>query len=324
MININKLYNFTNCEIDKTAHYGGSDKKRGIIMNNKRYMLKLSDQISEEKRNGLNSSYSNSCFSEYIGCHILETMGFDVQKTLLGTIDLTSSKGNIKTYPTVACENFVPDTHELVEFKFIESVLLDYKPPKVPKITDIYQIMSNENEYFSKKFGEQALEKYWDLFIADAFLGNFDRYANNWGYLVEKTTGEISFAPIYDCGSCLYPQMSDDAIPSILNSFEEKQMRIDKFSTAALELEDGNKDSYRKYIASFSNPDCTKALMRIAPKINMEDIFSIIENTPGISEIRKEFYKTMLNLRYQQIILEPYKRQLDKKINEHETEREDF
>ena len=87
------MIDFTNCQVDLSANYGGSDKKRGIIYNGKRYMLKLSDRISEEKRNGLNSSYSNSAFSEYISCHILESMGFDVQHTLLGNITLFSSKG---------------------------------------------------------------------------------------------------------------------------------------------------------------------------------------------------------------------------------------
>lgn len=30
-------------------------------------------------------SYSNSCFSEYLGCQIFECIGISVQKTLLGT-----------------------------------------------------------------------------------------------------------------------------------------------------------------------------------------------------------------------------------------------
>ena len=307
-----ELIDFTHCEIDKNANYGGSDKKRGVIYNNCRYMLKLSDKIPEEKRLPINSSYSNSAYSEYIGCHILESMGFDVQETLLGTIEMKSSKNESKIYPTVACKNFIPDNYTLVEFKFIESALLDTKPPKIPHIDDIYQILSNENVYFDASFGKEALAAYWDLFIADAFLGNFDRHANNWGYLVEKETGNIKLAPVYDCGSCLYPQMADDAIQKVINSKEEIQMRIDKFPNAALTLENGEKASYRKYIASFTNSDCTAALMRIAPKIHMDKIEEIIDNTPGVSDIRKLFYKTMLNQRYKQIILEPYQEHLKK------------
>lgn len=302
---------FTNCKIDTSANYGGSDKKRGILYNNSRYMLKLSDIIPEEKRTDLNSSYSNSAFSEYISCHILKSMGFDAQETLLGTITMqrrnpTHAATGEKTYPAVACKNFVPKGYELVEFKFIEGVVLDIKPPKIPRIEDIYHVFTGENEYFSAEFSREALNRYWDTFIADALLGNFDRHANNWGYLVSKETGEICLAPVYDCGSCLYPQISDDAIPNILKSREEIQMRIDKFPTAALELEDGKKASYKQYILSFSNPDCAEALLRIAPRINMDKICDIIDNTPGISDIRRKFYKAMLHERYQQIIMEPY------------------
>ena len=58
------MIDFTDCEIDITANYGGSDQKKGIIYNGDRYMLKMSDRINTEKRNILNSSYSNSVFSE--------------------------------------------------------------------------------------------------------------------------------------------------------------------------------------------------------------------------------------------------------------------
>lgn len=301
------MIDFTNCQVDLSANYGGSDKKRGIIYNGKRYMLKLSDRISEEKRNGLNSSYSNSAFSEYISCHILESMGFDVQHTLLGNITLFSSKGYDRTYPVVACENFVPKGYSLVEFKFIESSLLSSgKPPKTPRMEDIYEILTHENAYFSKEFGKIALDRYWDTFIADAFLGNFDRHANNWVYLVKNDTNEIELAPVYDCGSCLYPQISDEFSIEVLSSEEEIQKRIDKFPQAALTLADGTKANYKKYISSFENQDCTDALLRVFPKINMEKIHEIIDKTEGVSNERKEFYHIMLNERYNQIIKEPY------------------
>lgn len=78
------MIDFTFCAVDKTANYGGSDKKRGIFYDNARYMLKLSDRISEDKRNDLNSSYTNSAFSEYLGRHIAASIGLKVQETLLG------------------------------------------------------------------------------------------------------------------------------------------------------------------------------------------------------------------------------------------------
>lgn len=299
------MRDFTDCEIDLTANYGGSDKKRGILYEGKRYMLKMSDKIPDEKQNSLNSSYSNSTYSEYIGCHILETMGFHVQKTLLGRITLASSKGNRQVYPVVACENFVPEDKTLIEFKMIESALLDIKPPQIPWLAHIYEIMQKPNAYFSEEFSQIAMAAYWDQFIADALLGNFDRHANNWGYLVDRNTREVSLAPVYDCGSCLYPQIADDGLERILNSREEIQKRIDVFPQAALII-DGKKVSYKRYIASFENPDCTEALMRVAPRIDERKICDVVRGTEGISALRKEFYIKMLLERNRQIIMEPY------------------
>lgn len=305
------LIDFTECEIDLMANYGGSDKKRGVIYNGKRYMLKMSDRIPEEKQNSLNSSYTNSTFSEYIGCHILETMGFDVQKTLLGIINMVSSKGTEQIYPVVACENFAAENKQLIEFKIIESALLDVKPPKIPKLEHIYDIMTRPNAYFPEEFGRVAMSAYWDLFIADSLLGNFDRHANNWGYLIDRNTKEVALAPIYDCGSCLYPQITDAAIERILLSKEEIQKRIDVFPQAALII-NGNKVSYKKYIASFENPDCKDALLRIAPRIDVNKINAVIMHTDGISELRKEFYMKMISERNKQIIMEPYTRLMNK------------
>lgn len=314
------MIDFTNCLLDLSSNYGGSDKKRGILYNGKKYMLKLSDKMPDEKRNSLNSSYTNSYLSEYICCHLIKMFGFDVQNTLLGTITLVSSKKEVKDYPVVACENFVPDGFSLVEFKFIENSLLTSKPPKIPKIEDIYEIMQTENAYFSKEFCEKALASYWDTFILDALLGNFDRHANNWGYLVNNTTNELILAPIYDCGSCLYPQLADDALESILASDDEMQMRIDKFPQAALTLENGEKASYKEYISSFVNQDCTDALLRVFPKINLDDIKIFINGMDCISDIRKEFYNTMLTKRYEQILEYPYL-QLMEKENDNDFER---
>ena len=38
------------------------------------------------------------------------------------------------------------------------------------------------------------------------------------------------------------------------------------------------------------------------PKIDMEKIYRIIDETPYISEIRKKFYKKILKMRYEMIL----------------------
>ena len=62
---------------------------------------------------------------------------------------------------------------------------------------------------------------FWDMFIADAFLGNFDRHNGNWGLLVNEAEQSVEIAPVYDCGSCLYPQLDLPHMAEVLNSQEE-------------------------------------------------------------------------------------------------------
>lgn len=295
------MIDFSLCEIDTLGKYEGSDQKRGIIYNGNRYMLKLSDRILTENRNSLNSSYSNSVFSEYICCHILDALGFDVQETLLGTIKRISRSGEEEVVPVVACKNFISEGYELVEFKKIEGALLDHKPPKIPDIDDIYEILTKDNAYFNEEKGTVYLEKYWDGFVLDALLGNFDRHADNWGYLIHKKTKEVKPAPIYDCGSCLYPQLADDKLAQIMNSPDELSYRLFKFPNACLTV-NGSKASYYDYMYSQSNTDLSKALVRIFPRIDMVKIEMIINSTNELSDIRKTFYKHMLNERYHRIL----------------------
>ena len=91
------MIDFTDSIIDISSHYGGSDQKVGIIYNGDKYMLKLADSIRGDKRNSLNSTYSNSIYSEKVCCDILKALGFDVQDTLLGYID-RSKDGKEKFY----------------------------------------------------------------------------------------------------------------------------------------------------------------------------------------------------------------------------------
>lgn len=64
--------------------------------------------IKEEKEV---NEYSNTCLSEYVTCHILESLGLNVQKTLLGTYSL-----NGKEKIVVACKDFTASGNVLKQF----------------------------------------------------------------------------------------------------------------------------------------------------------------------------------------------------------------
>ena len=59
---------------------------------------------------------------------------------------------------------------------------------------------------------------------------------------------------------------------------------------------------YFDYISSLKNNDCTEALARMVPKINMQEIYEFIDSVPFISGLQKEFYKTIITARKERIL----------------------
>ena len=83
---------------------------------------------------------------------------------------------------------------------------------------------------------------------------------------------------------------------AVLSDENEMHYRIYEIPTSAILL-NGKKIKYFDFISSLEYEACNNALLRIVPKIDLERIKRIIEETPFISELQKEFYITMLSKR---------------------------
>ena len=81
----------------------------------------------------------------------------------------------------------------------------------------------------------------------------------------------------------------------------EREIRIFERPLSGIKI-NGQKIQYFKFISSLENKDCNKALKRILPKIDMDKIYKIVEETPFVSDLQKEFYKTMLRERKERIL----------------------
>lgn len=290
------MIDFTNCEINKFRYYGGKNGgKICIKYNEEEYMLKfpnVNEGISEH-------GYSNSCISEYIACNIIKTLGLKVQETLLGKY-----KSNNVEKIVVACKDFTGYGKVFKQFAELKnSQIKTSKNGYRTELEEIIETIENQTIYDSK----ELKEFFWNMFIADSLVGNFDRHNGNWGFLIDEKLKEIEIAPIYDCASCLYPQLTDERIKEILNDEKEIDARVYTFPTSAIK-ENDKKINYFDYISSLKNEDCNQALLRITPLIDLEKINQIIEETPSISEIRKEFYKKIIKERYNKIIKNSYEK----------------
>lgn len=285
------MIDFTSCPVNRFRAYGGANgNKINIIYAGHSYMLKFPPKPSRNPE----MSYTNGCISEFVACHIFEMLGFETQKTLLGSY--TDNRG--KTKLVVACRDFTEDGKRLIEFAHLKNTCIDSEQNGYGKeLSSILEAIDEQGIY-----PPDALRRFfWDMFIADAFLGNFDRHNGNWGFLVDEQKQQAELAPIYDCGSCLYPQLDLDRMESVLRNESEIDRRIYTFPASAIE-ENGVKIRYFDYISSLKNPDCNEALRRVCARIDLNAIQEFLEGVPELLPLQREFYLTMLTERKEKIL----------------------
>ena len=302
-----KGIDFTDLPQKNKSYSGANGSKLCVVYNNEDYMLKF--PASSTKNDDM--SYTNGCISEYLGCHIFESVGIDVQKTLLGTYKTQNGKEKI----VVACKDFTKPGIVLSDFASLTNKIID--SPRGRYGTEISHVLNClENQTVSDPC--ELNKHFWNVFIVDALIGNWDRHNGNWGFLYDQVNDKMTLAPIYDCGSSLYPQANEKIMKSVLENKDELNLRIYSIPTSALMI-DKKRIRYFDYINSLENKECNEALKRIFPKIDMKKIHSIVDETPYITELHKDFLNTMLEARYNIILKSPYQNilKLENKIQNH-------
>ena len=276
--------------IEEINYYKGSEKKKTLVYEGKKYLVKFPDPIREK---GKNISYINNAFSEYVGSNIFRLCGFNVQNTMLAIY-----KYNEREKIVCACEDFTDRNHILYEF---ENLALSTNPDKKIEtgLDDIMDVI-DENKMINS---DETKKKFWDMFIIDALIGNTDRHNGNWGFLVNTEMNEIKFSPIYDCGSCLKPMLEDCEL-SKLSDVELKNLAINYYSYIKI---NGKKINYMSFLKQMENKDCNDAIRRVFERIKIDNIYELIENMEEISDIRKNFYKKIIEIRYE-ILKEVYEK----------------
>ena len=208
------MIDFTNIQTKKKAYGGANGSKLSIIYDNQLYMLKLPIHAIKNK----NLSYSNSAVSEYLGCHIFNMLGIEAQETLLG-----SYKYHDKERIVVACKDFVGLNNQLLDFASIKNQIIDSNSNGYgTELTDILMTIEKQTVIDQKILKD----RFWEMFVVDALIGNWDRHNGNWGFLYNSMNDSISLAPIYDCGSCLFPQIDEQQIAKVLKDKNEMKYRI--------------------------------------------------------------------------------------------------
>lgn len=88
----------------------------------------------------------------------------------------------------------------------------------------------------------------------------------------------------------------------VLADNDELYARVYQFPTSAVKL-NGRKINYYDFLTGKHPDECSLALTRIVPRIDLPTIAAFIDGVPLIPDIQKSFYKLYLDARYNQILL---------------------
>ncbi|MCI5741023.1 MAG: HipA domain-containing protein [Lachnospiraceae bacterium] len=303
-----KLVNFNDYPQNQRMYGGTAGRKMGITYEGKDYLLKFPGNLKEQQMKNINLSYSNSPVCEYIGSKIYELVGLPVHHTILGT-------RNEKI--VVACEDFLGDGDRLYEFDKIkvtfEPHFLDSNGNETNGVgVDLYEIMMTIQEHPFLKDISGVKEHFWNMFVMDALIGNTDRNNSNWGIILRKD-GLKEIAPVYDNGNCLNNKWDDEKMQIVMNDTDKMEAEAYKARRCIFELHGKRVNPYH-IMESMEYQECSEAIRRLTPKIgsSMNKIQEMIKEIPVISEIQKQFFTSIIEYRYENVLLPVCKRIMEK------------
>lgn len=229
----------------------GAEEKYKAVINGVPYIVKL------QKRDWLN------VWSEVIGSRFIEECGGNVQHCKVGVYngeavalckEFTGIGSTLKSLKTLSESGI--DTDDEKHSYFYEDVL--YELSCVPKL-DV----------------KAARERFQEMYLYDAILGNPDRHKGNWGILRVGDTRYL--APIYDNGACLFPRNHECNITEdwmrervftfpnskvMFNGIKERSSYYDICGSGIIDDE---------ILEKFRNLDVVESMVRVCKNIGLND-----------------------------------------------------
>lgn len=295
--------------------YGGrAGQKYGITINGEAWIVKFPRTTRDLAGKRL-PSYTSSPVSEYLGAHIYQSLGIPAHETFLGYRD-----GKI----VCACKDFAYPGKLLQTFQDIKNTMSDDEQgfdsvPSDGSTTMLGDVLSVIDLAPALKGVTGVKERFWDMFVVDAFIKNPDRNNGNWGLLLDLSTMQTQLAPVYDLGSSLFAKRSDSL--AIERSEHKAAVEQDAFGTNVscyrLMGEDGKSFAIHpfEYMAKLANPDLNAAIMRFCNNIDVDKVDALIDEIPEeaygrivLSNGVKQTHKKLLHTRLEEGFMPLYRK----------------
>jgi hypothetical protein len=206
------------------------------------------------------------------------------------------------------CKDFTAPQARLYEFS-------KYKATYEPGFTDFYGNVSDGNvsvidealltirnhAILSKVAGVE--ERFWQMFIVDALIGNPDRNNDNWGALIiDKDV--VGLAPVYDNGNCLNDKWDDEKVAVFMADERMFLNAAYKGVVCYYTKSNGKKINPFQYLSG-NICECAEVCLKdLSQKIadRKDEIFDLIDSVDVISEVRQKFYKRLIDVRSQELM----------------------
>lgn len=300
-----KIFDFDRYPQNDKVYAGMSGRKVGITINGVDYLVKYPGNLKNKNMKNINLSYSNSPVSEYFGSHVYNILGIPVHETLLGT-----RNGKL----VVACQDFLEKGEQLMEFGSL----------KITMEPAIYDSMGNETDGLGtdleetlqtirlhpilSSLSDELENRFWDMFIVDALIGNPDRNNGNWG-IIKDMNGNKYLAPVYDNGNSLNCKWDDQKMIDVQSN---SKIFIGECYNARRCIFENRKKRINPYhfLQKTSEPKCINAIERMVPVIaqKVNEINQLFKDAPDevLPKDRKRFLIDVINIRINDILVPVY------------------
>ena len=274
--------------------YDGTTLKFGVTIADKDYIVKL-------------GTADLSVYSEHIASSIIRyKLHIPCHKTELGTY-----KGN----PVCVLQDFTTPTAALHTFKDTKQSSEDTDlADKEYTYQDVLYLIDKHLK-LDEQTKKKAKEQFWDMYIADAILGNRDRHWGNWGFLTNGKT--YTPAPLFDNGASLFP-----GVLSVISEFQDNtaryaflKQRVEVFPASLLCIRRPDRCYRTNYKEIFSDlrkfPLLAERVREIQRRVGTWQSLGLYVRdlccACGMSVVLIKFYIEIVCLRYKVIVLrEPF------------------
>ena len=296
------LYDFSDVDL-KVSVYDGAAAKRTMLFGARQYMVKFGYAL-EQGISGHSSrtSYVNTPVNEYIGSKVFEAAGIPTQEVLLGVW---------RGQSVVACKDFMYDLDPnlmLLHFKRLEISMPGESSGRSKARPDWEYVRHVLDEHDSlEALRAKTWKRFRQMVCIDALIGNYDRHANNWGFIANRRTADIlDLAPVYDCGSSLAPSLSAESMRERLDDPALMRASVIDSPTIAMNV-GGKRRKYSYFMVAAYARDFRKELPELWPLLSQEVTDDVIADVPGIDDLHRDFYKALIDARREYVLKPAYR-----------------